>query len=137
MKLALTMITPLDPSQPYRVGVCEVSIIDGERRATVAQLEFGEVLVDGGETRSLSEFEVALFRPASSDEGHRVRVRRAHAYEEATSTLRDVWLEVRTSPDAALVVQRSTPIAVTAVQQRARVQWRLSDGATHPSVFAD
>lgn len=137
MKLALATLTALDPSQPYRVGVCEVSVIDGEQTASVGKLEFGEVLVDGGETRSLSEFEVTLFAPVSSDECHRVRVRRAHAYEEATSTLRDVWLEVRLGADAALVLQRSTPVATAALRQRARVQWRLCDGVAQPSVFAD
>ncbi len=119
----------LDAGDARRAGVCAVYLALGARSTCIAaRLEFGDVLVDSGGTRSLSEFEVTLFAPLLEGEAPRVRVRRWHSYDGGTSTLRDVWLEARAGVDGALSTAPSNPAPMAQLVRRAAVQWRLGDG---------
>jgi hypothetical protein len=124
----------LDAGDARRAGVCAMYVTQGERSACVAaRLEFGDVLADSGE-RSLSEFEVTLFAPVSEGEAPRVRARRWHSYEGGTSTLRDVWVEVRATTEGALSVGPSSPAPAAQLVPRATARWRLADGGREPTV---
>lgn len=137
MKLAARVTTPFEA--PRRVGLCSVSVVredsGDERSALIASgLEFGDVLIDEAATRSLSEFEVTLFAPLAVGEGSRIRVRRWHSYEGATSTLRDVWFEARLAEDRSILVQKSSPAPLASLRALSRARWMLDSTSDAPSV---
>lgn len=136
MKLAARVTTPFEA--PRRVGLCSVSVLrsDATDRSTLVagELEFGDVLVDESGTRSMSEFEVTLFAPLAVGEGARIRVRRWHSYEGATSTLRDVWLEARLAEDGSILVQKSSPAPLASLRALSRASWMLDSKSAAPSV---
>lgn len=135
MKLAVRVTAPFEA--PYRAGRCAVDIApatDAARSTLVAgELEFGDIITDAAGTRSLSEFEVTLFEPSATGEGSRIRVRRWHSYEGATSTLRDVWLEARRAADGAIHLQKSSPAPLASLRAISRAWWMLDSKERGPS----
>lgn len=99
---------------------------DAHTSEVTNNLEFGDVFIDEGKTRSLSEFEATLFAPTSAADGARIRVRTWHSYEGGTSSLRDVWYEVRRAMDGSFLVQKCDPAPLAALSARSRAHWRLA-----------
>ncbi|MDP3274254.1 MAG: hypothetical protein Q8Q09_03610 [Deltaproteobacteria bacterium] len=138
MKLTLQVLVALDRTDPYRVGRCDVAVVQAEHTVVVASgLEFGEVFADSAGTRSLSEFEVTLFAVVAPGEPHRVRVRRKHCYEAGTESLRDVWLALQVSRDGAVVAQPSSPMPLSAVTVLATAAWAYADALAREPMITE
>lgn len=133
MKLAYRIIEPL--GQTHRPARCAVDlVIDAHAICVSDALEFGDIVADASGTRSLSEFDVSLFAPLAPGEGERVRVRKMHSYEGATSTLRDLWFEARPSNEGPPVLLKSSALPSASQQRRSRVWWMLDTPQDEPSL---
>jgi hypothetical protein len=61
-------------------------------------------------------------------------IRRWHRYEGATLTLRDVWIEARLAEDRSILVHKSNPAPLGALQARSRASWLIDARRDDPSV---